>query len=83
MQTLFSERMGLDLAGMKAQRCRLSDKAGKDPDLIRRAINIYASRARCLARLREQTGFAGKSVHFPHKLVDAMKELVRHDLSPA
>ena len=36
--TLFSERMGLDLADMKAQRCRLSDKVGKDPDLIRRAI---------------------------------------------
>ena len=36
--TLFSKRMGLDLADMKAQRCRLSDKVGKDPDLIRRAI---------------------------------------------
>ena len=35
---LFSERMGLDLADMKAQRCRLSEKVGKDPDLIRRAI---------------------------------------------
>eukprot|EP01043_Picozoa_sp_COSAG02_P069488 COSAG02_NODE_11927_length_1629_cov_3.316993_1_plen_480_part_01 len=79
--TLFSERMGLDLADMKAQRCRLSDKVGKDPDLIRRAIRYLRITGEVIWPDYENKPVLRERVFiFPQKLVDAMKELVRHDL---
>ena len=73
--------MGLDLADMKAQRCRLSNKVGKDPDLIRRAIRYLRITGEVIWPDYENKPALRERVFIvPQKLVDAMKELVRHDL---
>jgi len=78
---LFAQRMGLNLDELKAQRCRLSDKVSKDSELIRRAIRYLRITGEVIwPDYENKPALSDRVFIFPQKLVDAMKELVRHDL---
>ena len=78
---VFASRMGFEPSELRAQRCRVSDKVRQDPDLVRRAILYLRVTGEVLYHEYENVSVIRDRVFLePQRLVNVMKELVRHDL---
>ena len=80
----FLTALGYSVDELRARRCRVADKVRDNPGLIRRAMLYLRITGEVLCH-DDASGAAGTALAErvflePQRLVDVMKELVRHDL---
>jgi hypothetical protein len=75
----FAPIMGFDLDELRKQRCELAEKVSRDRELLGRAT-VYLTNAGEVLSHGSTSSPHDRVFLEPQRLVDAMKELVHHDL---